>query len=190
MEQKQEQIQNQKQAPETDSSCSGMQLELESLRQEYLNLFDRSNKLDNKVYITITFCGFLFVFITGLFSGISQLAWTAGGIRLAVAAVYICTCIAVMISYVYLLLYLLKLLRPEQIVRMDPEVLEKEKFETIEGEEAYRCLIGLYREIINVNLKKLKNRCDEFTKGLRFVVPTVILAFAAYAFQLIAQMIG
>lgn len=29
--------------------------ELESLRIEYQNLFDRSNKLDNKAYITVTF---------------------------------------------------------------------------------------------------------------------------------------
>lgn len=53
--------------------ASGNRLELDSLMVEYRNLFDRSNKLDNKVYITITFCGFLFVFITGLFSGISKI---------------------------------------------------------------------------------------------------------------------
>ena len=50
---------------------TGSQLELTSLMTEYENQFDRSNKLDNKVYITITFCGFLFVFIIGLFNGIS-----------------------------------------------------------------------------------------------------------------------
>ena len=33
----------------------GTSEELESLRIEYQNLFDRSNKLDNKTYITITF---------------------------------------------------------------------------------------------------------------------------------------
>ena len=38
---------------------TGSQLELTSLMTEYENQFDRSNKLDNKVYITITFCGFL-----------------------------------------------------------------------------------------------------------------------------------
>ncbi len=50
------------------TSESGSQLELDSLIIEYQNQFDRSNKLDNKVYITITFCGFLFVFIIGLFN--------------------------------------------------------------------------------------------------------------------------
>lgn len=169
---------------------SGMQLELESLRQEYQNLFDRSNKIDNKVYITITFCGFLFVFIVGLFSGISQLAWGTSGIKTAVTVLYIGTCIAVMVCYVYLLIYFMRMLQPEQIVRMDPEILKKAKLETVSEDEACRCLIALYRTTINEDLVKLKNRCNEFTKGLRFVVPTVILAFAAYALQLIVQLIS
>lgn len=169
---------------------SGMRLELDSLRQEYQNLFERSNKLDNKAYITITFCGFLFVFIVGLFSGISQMAWGTGGVKSAVTVIYICTCIAVMAAYVYLLIYFMRLLRPEQIVRMDPDILAKAKLEEVSENEAYRRLIALYRATINENLIKLKNRCDEFTKGLRFVILTVILAFIAYALQLIGQMSG
>ena len=54
----------------------GTSEELESLRIEYQNLFDRSNKLDNKTYITITFCGFMFVFITSLFGSIPQIQMT------------------------------------------------------------------------------------------------------------------
>ena len=49
----------------TQNPATGSQLELTSLTTEYENQFDRSNKLDNKVYITITFCGFFFVFIMG-----------------------------------------------------------------------------------------------------------------------------
>ena len=44
-------------------------LVLDSLILEYKNTFERSDKLDNKVYIVITFCGFVFVFITNLFGG-------------------------------------------------------------------------------------------------------------------------
>ena len=70
---------------------AGLRLELDSLKIEYQNLFDRSNKLDNKVYITITFCGFLFVFITGLFSKISQLPHVGSGLKGAVTVSYILT---------------------------------------------------------------------------------------------------
>lgn len=159
--------------------------ELESLRTEYENQFDRSNKLDNKVYIAITFCGFLFVFITGLFSGILKINRPENAGETVISVAYILTCIAVMVSYVYVLIFFMRLLKPEQIIRMDPERLEREGFEQMEDLEACQCLIRLYRATINENLDKLHIRCDEFTKGLRFIVPTVLLAFAAYAFQLV-----
>lgn len=167
----------------------GCSRELESLRIEYQNQFDRSNKLDNKVYIAITFCGFLFVFITGLFSGISKISLPENSVQAVLTAGYILTCVAVMVSYVYVLIFFMRLLQPEQMIRMDPEKLAKAELERMEDLEACRSLILLYRDIINENLDKLKLRCDEFTKGLKFIVPTVLLAFGAYAFQLVLSMV-
>ena len=161
-----------------DFGCSR---ELESLRIEYQNQFDRSNKLDNKVYIAITFCGFLFVFITGLFSGISKISRPGNAVQAVLTAGYILTCVAVMVSYVYVLIFFMRLLQPEQMIRMD--------LGQMEDPEACHSLILLYRDIINENLDKLKLRCDEFTKGLKFIVPTVLLAFGAYAFQLVLSMV-
>ncbi len=103
--------------------------------------------------------------------------------------VYILTCVAVMVSYVYLLVYFMRLLQPERIVRMDPEILKAAGLDALEERAALERLIGLYRETVDEDLVKLKIRCDEFTKGLRFVVPTVILAFVAYAMQLAVQVI-
>ena len=105
---------------------TGSQLELTSLMTEYKNQFDRSNKLDNKVYITITFCGFLFVFIIGLFNGISQLVKPQDRLQLFVSVLYILSCIAVMGAYAYVLVFFMRLLQPEQIARMDPEIMQKE----------------------------------------------------------------
>ena len=59
----------------------------------------------------------------------------------------------------------------------------------MEPEKACERMIELYRQVINENLDKLKARCDEFVKGLKFIVPTVILAFLAYALQLALQII-
>ncbi len=168
---------------------SGTQLELTSLMAEYENQFDRSNKLDNKVYITITFCGFLFVFITGLFNGLSQLVKPQNALQFFVAVLYILSCIAVMIAYVYVLVFFMRLLRPEQIARMDPEIMQREHLEEMEEEAARQRLIAMYREIVNGNLEKLHHRCDEFVRGLRFIVPTVLLAFICYALQIILQVL-
>ena len=168
---------------------TGSQLELTSLMTEYENQFDRSNKLDNKVYITITFCGFLFVFITGLFNGISKLGKPGNGLQMFVSALYILSCIAVMGAYAYVLVFFMRLLQPEQISRMDPEIMQKEHFEEMEEEAARLRLIELYRATVNGNLEKLHHRCDEFVKGLKFIVPTVLLAFACYALQIVQQIL-
>ena len=65
-------------------------------------------------------------------------------------------------AYAYVLVFFMRLLRPEQIARMDPEIMQKEHLE-------------------------LHHRCDEFVKGLKFIVPTVLLAFVCYALQIILQ---
>lgn len=167
---------------------SGIFLELDSLIIEYKNLFDRSNKLDNKVYITITFCGFLFVFITSLFGSISTFGNVTGSFDTLLAGLYIIACIAVMISYGYLLIYFMHLLKPEGIVRMDPVVLKQAKLESLTEADAAEQLILLYRNAINEDLIKLKKRCDSFTKGLRYVILTVTLAFVAYVLQLVISL--
>lgn len=164
---------------------SGIFLELDSLIIEYKNLFDRSNKLDNKVYITITFCGFLFVFITSLFGSISKFGTVTGSFDTLLVGLYIIACIAVMVSYGYLLIYFMHLLKPEGIVRMDPDILKQAELETLTEAEAAEQLIALYRHAIGEDLIKLKKRCDSFTKGLRYVILTVTLAFIAYVLQLL-----
>ena len=167
----------------------GCMLELESLKIEYANQFHRSDKLDNKVYITITFFGFFFVFITGLLSGIGTLHIPSGRLETFLTVCYLLSCAAVLIFYVYLLIYFMRLLKPEHILRLDPIRMQSEKLEGLTDEEACKKLIRLYRNTINENLIKLSDRCDNFTKGLRFVVPTVILAFASYFFQLLLQIL-
>lgn len=160
-------------------------LALNSLILEYKNSFDRSNKLDNKVYIVITFCGFLFVFITNLFSGLTRLTVPGAAVSGVLTVLYISLCVAVMVAYIGVLIFFLALLRPEKIHRMDPEYVQVELLAALPEQEAMERLLELYRETVNENLVRLHNRCDRFTKGLRYVVCTVILAFAAYGVQIL-----
>ena len=160
-------------------------LALDSLILEYKNTFDRSNKLDNKVYIVITFCGFLFVFITNLFSGLTRLTVPADSLSAVLTGLYVLCCLAVMIAYVGVLIYFLRLLRPEKIHRMDPDFTHAVSLSSLPEQEAAGRLLELYRQVVDENLVRLHDRCDRFTKGLRYVVCTVILAFAAYGVQIL-----
>ena len=129
------------------------------------------------------------MFIIGLFNGISQLVKPEDGLQMFVSALYILSCIAVMGAYAYVLVFFMRLLQPEQIARMDPEIMQKEHLEEMEEEAARLRLIALYRETVNGNLVKLHRRCDEFVKGLKFIVPTVLLAFVCYALQIVLQIL-
>lgn len=161
----------------------GTSQELESLRIEYQNLFDRSNKLDNKAYITITFCGFMFVFITSLFGTIPQISMEGVVIKDAVTILYIVFCIAVSVSYVWNLIWFMQLLAPEGIIRLDPNKIAGANLSNCTAHEAELRLISLYRQIINEDLVKLHDRCDRFVRGLRYVLLTLVLSFICYALQ-------
>lgn len=172
--------------PKVDSASQT--LALNSLILEYKNSFDRSNKLDNKVYIVITFCGFLFVFITNLFSGLTGLTSPVGPVSTFLTILYIIGCLAVMLAYIGVLVFFLALLRPEKIHRMDPKYLQTEILVTLPEEKTKERLLELYRQTVDENLIRLHNRCDRFTRGLRYVVVTVILAFVAYGAQILLIM--
>lgn len=167
----------------------GTSKELESLRIEYQNLFDRSNKLDNKAYITVTFCGFMFVFITSLFGSIPQIRFEGVPIHDVMTTLYIIVCIAVAVTYVWNLIYFMQMLAPEGIIRLDPDKIAAAQLDSCSAHEAERKLIALYRGIINEDLEKLHVRCDRFVLGLRYVILTLILSFAAYGLQILLKVL-
>ena len=164
-------------------------LVLDSLILEYKNTFERSDKLDNKVYIVITFCGFVFVFITNLFGGLTGLVMPEGALALLLTVLYVGNCLAVMLAYVLVLVFFLNLLRPERIHRMDPEYMQVERLAVQSEPETVGRLIELYREPVHDSLGRLHDRCDKFSRGLRYVVWTVGLAFLAYIFQILLKLL-
>lgn len=163
--------------------------ELDALKIEYANLFDRSTKIDNKVYITITFLGFMFVFITGLFSAIPMLHFTGSALKNVLQIAYLISTVAVIISYVLNLIFFLRLLHPEGIERMDPDRLSSLELKSCSYEESLDKLSELYRQVISRNLVRLHERCDTMVAGNRKVIVTVILAFVTFGIQVVLQMV-
>lgn len=87
------------------------------------------------------------------------------------------------------LVFFLNLLRPERIHRMDPEYMQVERLAVQSEPETIGRLIELYRETVNDSLGRLHDRCDKFSRGLRYVVWTVGLAFLAYIFQILLKLL-
>ena len=68
---------------------------------------------------------------------------------------------------------------------MDPDFIHVETLSALPEQEATDRLLELYRQVVDDNLERLHDRCDRFTRGLRYVVCTVILAFVAYGVQIL-----
>lgn len=162
---------------------------LDALKIEYKNLFDRSTKIDNKVYITITFLGFMFVFIIGLFSAIPTLDFSGSVFKNVLQIAYLISTVIVIISYVLNLIYFLRLLHPEGIERMDPEKLSALELSNYTYKESLEKMSELYSQVINGNLVRLHERCDAMVLGNRKVIITVIFAFITFGIQVVLQII-
>ena len=91
----------------------------------------------------------------------------------ALTILYISSCIAVSITYVWNLIWFMQLLAPEGIIRLDPDKIAKADLDHCSAHQAECRLIELYRGIINEDLVKLHDRCDRFVKGLRYVLLTL-----------------
>ena len=128
----------------------------------------------------MTFCGFMFVFITSLFGSIPELHFTGVTVHDVLAVLYLVACIAVAVTYVFNLIYFMELLAPEQIVRLDPDKIAAANLDTLSIRDAEVKLVALYRTIINEDLGKLHFRCDRFVAGLRYVIITLVLSFVSY----------
>ena len=81
-----------------------------------------------------------------------------------ISGIYMLSCIAVMGAYVYVLVFFMRLLQPEQIARMDPEIMQKEHLEEMEEEAASKEkeLYDLKHELIASQIK-----LDNTEKSLR-----------------------
>ena len=69
------------------------------------------------------------------------------------------------------------------------EMLTPERLAVQSEPETIGRLIELYRETVNDSLGRLHDRCDKFSRGLRYVVWTVGLAFLAYIFQILLKLL-
>lgn len=156
-------------------------------KDEYDHVFERSNKLDNKVNIALTFCGFIFVFITGLFQFIYKFEYPTSVTQLVLIVIYIVLCLIIVISYVHILMKFVSLLTPNELQRVDSSyVLEKNYYENPSG--ALNIFLATnYCKSINRNNNIIESRFIEYKKCIKSIIPIVIISFVLYFLQILIQ---
>lgn len=149
----------------------------EIIKEEYTNVVTRSDKLDNKVYITLTFCGFIFLFITSLLDDVSKIKYPTSTPELIIVIGYAIGALSVVLIFVYVLLKLVKLLTPIDIKRFDPNFITDNNLQKRSKYGVYTYTITKYTEAINYNEEKLENKFREYNKCVKWLILIVVVAF-------------
>lgn len=155
----------------------------EIAKHEYDHVFERSNKLDNKVNIAITFCGLIFIFITTLIGEFNSFKYPTNSIQLIMVAVYIFFCVGITILYFWVMIRLVYLLMPNELVRIDIEnILEKNYYkESCDYLKIF--LMTKYSKAIDENNSIIELRFDEYKKCIKIIIIIVITSFVLYFLQ-------
>lgn len=159
---------------EVDSAESA----LEAIKAEYDHCVSRSEKLDNKIYILLTICAFVFAFST---TSITQIKNFSKPITLAqecMLITYMVILIGNIVLFAYLLFKLVKLLEGEKIKRLDAEDVLTGDFFSLPPKVAARAIAQIYLDAMTVNNSKLEVRFQAFNSCSKLLFPVIVLSIA------------
>ncbi len=157
---------------------------LNAVLEEYQHSVRRSEKLDNKVYILSTICGFIFVFITDIISNLGTFQVPTDIAQTWLVRSYIALTILMSLIYLYTILKLGILLTAKQTLRLTPDYLILEKVYDKKEKHARIFVASLYIQAINDANESLKKRFKSFNWCAYRTAMVLFLAFALHFLNL------
>lgn len=94
-----------------EQDASGAGVAFDAAKSEYEHSFQRSEKLDNKIYILLTVCAFFFVLLTDLIKGISSIAFPKTQAELTLVIAFSILMFLSVSLFILMLIWLMKLLK-------------------------------------------------------------------------------
>ena len=152
--------------------------------EEYQHVVRRSEKLDNKVYILSTICGFIFAFITGIISNLSDFQMPKNRVQTNLVIIYIILVALMSLFYLYTIYKLGILLTARAIQRLTPDYLLLHKIYDIKEKYARIFIASQYVKAINDSNKILEKCFKEFNGCIYRTAFILILAFILHFLNL------
>lgn len=158
---------------------SSIDIAFEIVKTEYDHCVVRSNKLDNKVYITFTISSFLFTMILELIKSSVELLCNFKIYTLSslLTMVFMVLLIFTIIFYFYLIFMLISLLKSISTARIDPIVVTDFDIQTKDPLVVSRFICGKYISCIYDTRIKLDERNLKLNKCLDCLKLTLFLSF-------------
>lgn len=156
-----------------------VELSFEAMKIEYEALRGRSGKLDNKVYILLTACAFLFTSFQSILEKFSHETMPCASFE----AFFLTVVSLTVLLLGTLLVLLLLLLKPAEYKWLYPyEILKKDIF-MLEKEYVTRFLCGRYQQSWNNNKELLDKRYRKLNWCVFCVICVIILLFILMLFM-------
>lgn len=157
---------------------------LNAIMEEYQHVVRRSEKLDNKVYILSTICGFIFAFITGIISNLLDFQMPKNRVQTNLVIIYIILVALMSLFYLYTIYKLGILLTARAIQRLTPDYLLLHKIYDIKEKYARIFIASQYVKAINDSNKILEKYFKEFNGCIYRTAFILILAFILHFLNL------
>ncbi len=147
------------------------------VKVEYLHAFSRSDKLDNKVYIALTFCAFIFIFVLGLINPSITFKYPTDIYQLLLIVIYIVVSSGTIGMFLYTLVQLATLLKAMQVRCVDTNFIVENNLQKQNPYTIYTFVATKYVETINKNNIILEDRFKKYNNCITKIVWIVIVAF-------------
>ena len=153
------------------------ELSYESTKAEYDHCVQRSEKLDNKVYILLTVYAFLFVLLCDIIKKISCFSFPGNKTQLALIITYSIFLTLDIILYIFTLIKLIHVLKGVAIERFNPQVVLKRDMVNADSKAVAKYICSRYNQCIDTNNTILEKRYQQFNACANYMIPIIIFSF-------------
>lgn len=157
---------------------------LNAILEEYQHSVRRSEKLDNKVYILSTICGFIFIFITDIISNLATFQTPGDNIQTWLVRIYFVGTLFMSLLYLYTIFKLGILLTAKKTMRLTPDYLILNKVYDIKEKYARIFIASQYIKSINDTNELLEKRFKKFNWCAYRTALVLFLAFVLHFLKL------
>lgn len=169
--------------PKTTSTVSPVntnasdELSYEASKAEYEHCMQRSEKLDNKIYILLTVCAFLFVLLCDLIKKISNFSFPDDGIQLTLIIIFALCLSANIFLYTFTLIRLTNLLKGISVERFNPIIILEHDMIASDSKAVARYICSRYNQCIKTNNDNLEKRYKKFNNCVNCTIPIIFISF-------------
>lgn len=159
------------------SENKGDSFSYEAVRCEYDHCIQRFERLDNKIYIALTICAFLFVLIVDIIKKIEVFSFPQTSIQLLLIIIYSILTTVDLGLFTYSLLTLTILLKSANLLRIEPFIVFEKDLPNETSICCVKYLCSKYIQCIEENNMLLEKNFMKYNKCIKCLIPIVFSSF-------------